>query len=156
LYNGLLSGVSLDGKGFFYPNPLESNGQHRRSPWFGVACCPGNITRFLASVPGYIYAQQADRIYVNLYIANHAELKLENGTEVRLTQATRYPWEGKVKLAVTLSRKNNFTLMLRVPGWARGEPVPSDLYSFANASHEPVTIRVNGEPVSATPNQGYV
>jgi DUF1680 family protein len=156
LYNGLLSGVSLDGKGFFYPNPLESNGQHRRSPWFGVACCPGNITRFLASVPGYVYAQQADLIYVNLYIANHAELKLENGTEVRLTQATRYPWEGKVKLAVTPSRKGNFRLMLRVPGWARGEPVPSDLYSFANESHEPVTIRVNGEPVSATPNQGYV
>ena len=68
LYNGLLSGVSLDGKSFFYPNPLESTGQHQRSPWFGVACCPGNMTRFLASVPGYVYAQQGDTLYVNLFV----------------------------------------------------------------------------------------
>jgi len=74
LYNGLISGVSLDGKTFFYPNPLESNGQHARSPWFGVACCPGNITRFMASVPGYVYAQKGDAIWVNLYMASSADV----------------------------------------------------------------------------------
>src|SRR6185436_5863448 len=73
LYNRLLSGVSLDGKGFFYPNPLESNGQHERSPWFGVACCPGNITRFLPSMPGYIYARRGDSVYVNLFADTSAE-----------------------------------------------------------------------------------
>jgi len=79
LYNGLISGVSLDGKTFFYPNPLESAGQHRRSPWFGVACCPGNITRFLPSVPGYVYAQRGDALYVNLFIGSTADIKLDNG-----------------------------------------------------------------------------
>src|SRR5579859_7603724 len=100
LYNGLLSGVSLDGKRFFYPNPLESDGRHQRSPWFGVACCPGNITRFLASVPGYVYAQQGDSIFVNLYVASTAELQVE-GTKVQLTQGTRYPWGGNVRFSVS-------------------------------------------------------
>ncbi len=98
LYNGLLSGVSLDGKRFFYPNPLESDGQHQRSPWFGVACCPGNITRFLASIPGYVYAQQADTIFVNLYAAGSAQVLLDNNQRVRLEQDTRYPWDGHIKL----------------------------------------------------------
>jgi DUF1680 family protein len=156
LYNGLLSGVSLDGKKFFYPNPLESNGQHARSPWFGVACCPGNITRFLASVPGYVYAQQGDSIYVNLYIANNAEVKLDNGTLVHLTQETRYPWAGNVRFAVSPVRETRFTIMLRIPGWARGEPVPGDLYRFADENHEPVAVRVNGQLVPATSVKGYV
>src|SRR5260370_25252238 len=94
LYNGLLSGVSLDGKGFFYPSPLESNGQHSRSPWFGVACCPGNMTRFLASVPGYVYGQQGDSIFVNLFAAGTAEIKMYNRRTVKLVQATRYTWAG--------------------------------------------------------------
>src|SRR5262245_19590511 len=90
LYNGLISGVSLDGRSFFYPNPLESNGQHQRSPWFGVACCPGNITRFLASVPGYVYAQRGDALWVNLFMASAADVKLDNGRTVKITQSTRY------------------------------------------------------------------
>ena len=91
LYNGLLSGVSLDGKAFFYPNPLESNGQHERSPWFGVACCPGNITRFLASMPGYIYAQRGDSVYVNLFIGSTADIAMDAGPRARRrrTRATR-------------------------------------------------------------------
>src|SRR5437588_12505352 len=84
LYNGLISGVSLDGKTFFYPNPLESNGQHARSPWFGVACCPGNITRFLASIPGYVYAQRGDEVFVNLYMSSRGEIKLDNGRKVTI------------------------------------------------------------------------
>ena len=94
LYNGLISGVSLDGKSYFYPNPLESNGQHQRSPWFGVACCPGNITRFMPSVPGYVYAQQGDTLYVNLFVAATRDIKLDNGRTVKMTQETRYPWDG--------------------------------------------------------------
>ena len=84
LYNGLISGVSLDGKSFFYPNPLESNGQHARSPWFGVACCPGNITRFLASVPGYVYATAAaTRCSSTSTRGSTAEVKLDGGTQSR-------------------------------------------------------------------------
>src|SRR5262249_60112799 len=91
LYNGLISGVSTDGKSFFYPNPLESIGQHERAPWFGVACCPGNITRFLASVPGYVYAHRGDTIFVNLYAKGTAEIEMEDGRTVRIAQETHYP-----------------------------------------------------------------
>jgi DUF1680 family protein len=156
LYNGLLSGVSLDGRSFFYPNPLESAGQHQRSPWFGVACCPGNMTRFLASVPGYVYAQQGSTLYVNLYVASSGDVKLDNGRTVKLVQETRYPWEGQVRLAVTPDRAGAFTLNLRIPGWARGQAVPSDLYRFADASEEPVVVKVNGRPQELKLAKGYL
>lgn len=156
LYNGLLSGVSLDGKGFFYANPLESNGQHARSPWFGVACCPGNITRFMPSIPGYVYAQQGDSLYVNLFVAGTAEIKLDNGTQVQLTQGTRYPWGGNVRLAVSPAKKARFTIKMRIPGWARDEAVPGDLYRFADEPREKVKLSVNGEAVPVTPVNGYV
>jgi DUF1680 family protein len=155
LYNGLLSGVSLDGKSYFYPNPLESAGQHQRSPWFGVACCPGNMTRFLASVPGYVYAQQGDVLYVNLYVASRAEVKMDGGRTVGLVQETRYPWDGAVRITVRPDKAGRFAMNVRIPGWARGEAVPSDLYRFADASDEPVTIKVNGQAVAMTPDKGY-
>ena len=129
LYNGLMSGVSLDGKTFFYPNPLESNGQHERSPWFGVACCPSNITRFMASVPGYLYAKAGNALYVNLYAAGTADIDL-NGRKVKVVQETRYPWDGAVKLTVTPDQAAAFAVKVRIPGWARNEPVPSNLYTF--------------------------
>src|SRR5438445_1157892 len=100
LYNGLISGVSLDGKSFFYPNPLESKGQHQRQPWFGVACCPGNITRFIASLPGYLYAQRGGDLYVNLFAKSRADVKLDSGRTLTLVQETRYPWDGRVALSV--------------------------------------------------------
>ena len=156
LYNGLISGVSLDGKTFFYPNPLESNGQHERSPWFGVACCPGNITRFLASVPGYVYARQGDSIYVNLYAEGTADIETEGGRTVRLAQKTRYPWDGGIRLTVTPDTERTFAIKLRIPGWARGEAVPSDLYRFAAPSDEQVTVSVNGDPVRVVLDRGYV
>ena len=136
LYNGLISGVSLKGDTFFYPNPLESNGQHARQQWFGVACCPGNITRFMASVPGYIYAKRGDALYVNLYAGGSADVDL-NGSRVHLVQETRYPWDGAVSIAVTPARTHAFTVALRIPGWAREEPVPGDLYRFADAAAAP-------------------
>ena len=155
LYNGLLSGVSLDGQSFFYPNPLESAGQDRRSPWFGVACCPGNITRFLPSLPGYVYAQQHDSVYVNLYVGNTADIKLDNGQKLKVVQDTRYPWDGVVKLTVTPDRITNLTMNLRIPGWARNEPVPSSLYRFIDSNDEPVVLKVNGKPVAFTVDKGY-
>src|SRR5262249_21428965 len=140
LYNGLVSGVALDGKTFFYPNPLESNGQHSRQEWFGVACCPGNITRFMPSVPGYLYATrpaagsgQPDVIYVNLFAAGTADVDLSGG-KVRIAQATTYPWDGAVKMTLTPNRSRRFTVNVRIPGWAREEPVPSDLYRFETPS----------------------
>ena len=155
LYNGLLSGVSLDGKSFFYPNPLESAGQHQRSPWFGVACCPGNMTRFLASVPGYVYAQQGDVLYVNLFVASTAEVKMDGGRTLRVVQETRYPWDGAVKITVTPERSGRYALNVRIPGWARGEAVPSDLYRFADAAAPPVSIAVNGRAVPLVLEKGY-
>jgi uncharacterized protein len=155
LYNGLISGVSLDGKSFFYPNPLESNGQHERSPWFGVACCPGNITRFLASVPGYVYAVQGDAIFVNLFAEGKGTIALGDGRKVQLAQETRYPWDGNVRIAVSPEKAGTFALKVRIPGWARNEPVPSDLYRFADKSDEPVVIRVNGQEVPVAINSGY-
>jgi uncharacterized protein len=156
LYNGLLSGVSLDGKAFFYPNPLESTGQHARSPWFGVACCPGNMTRFIASVPGYLYASEGRDLYVNLYAAGTARVELE-GTGVTVTQQTDYPWDGDVRLEIRPESETSFALKLRIPGWAREQAVPGNLYTFAASSPSEATIRINGERVDATANNaGYV
>jgi DUF1680 family protein len=159
LYNGLISGVSLDGKTFFYQNPLEATGQagkDQRSPWFGVACCPGNITRFMASVPGYVYAQRGDALWVNLYMANSADIKLDNGRTVRMTQETRYPWDGVVKMSVNPDQSVPLTVNVRIPGWARNEPVPTDLYRFTDKSADAVTLKVNGKSVPVKLDKGYV
>jgi DUF1680 family protein len=156
LYNGLISGVSLDGKSFFYPNPLESNGQHARSPWFGVACCPGNITRFLPSVPGYVYAQGNDALYVNLFIGSTAEIKMDNGDGLNITQETRYPWDGAIKITVSPEHNRKISINVRIPGWACNEPVPSNLYSFADTVTEPVILKVNGKPIPVKIDKGYV
>jgi DUF1680 family protein len=155
LYNGLISGVSLDGKTFFYPNPLESVGQHARSPWFGVACCPGNITRFMASVPGYMYARRGDALYVNLFAAGTADVDLAGG-KVKVTQETRYPWDGRVTMTIAPARASRFTINVRIPGWARNEPVPSDLYRFLDASKDAASLEVNGRPAAMKLDKGYV
>ena len=155
LYNGLLSGVSLDGTSFFYPNPLESAGQHARAPWFGVACCPGNMTRFLASVPGYVYAKSGSTIYVNLFAEGTADIQLDTGRSVTLRQQTRYPWDGKVTITVTPDRAADFTIDVRIPGWARNQAVPSDLYRFLDSAADPVVLKVNGAAVPLAIDKGY-
>jgi DUF1680 family protein len=109
LYNGLISGVSLDGETYLYPNPLESNGQYQRSPWFGVACCPGNITRFMPSLPGYVYSQRGDSLYVNLFMSNHATITLSGNRKVAIQQQTRYPWSGDIHLTVKPETAGTFT-----------------------------------------------
>jgi len=154
LYNGLLSGVSLDGKKFFYPNPLESSGDYERSPWFGCACCPGNITRFLPSLPGYFYAQQGDIVFVNLYAAGTADIKLVDGRTLKLTQQTEYPWDGDIKIVVAPAKKSRLQVAVRIPGWARDEAVPGDLYKFLDAA-QPVSLKVNGKTISIKLDKGY-
>lgn len=155
LYNGLISGVSLDGKSFFYPNPLESVGGYDRSPWFGVACCPGNITRFMASVPGYMYAHQGDTLYVNLYAASKAQVKMQTRT-VSVTQETRYPWDGAIRMTVQPQRAERFSINVRIPGWARNEPLPSSLYRYADTGNETPSLKVNGKSVPIVLEKGYV
>ena len=154
LYNGVISGVSLDGGAFFYPNPLESDGRYDREPWFGCACCPSNICRFIPSVPGYVYAAKDRDLYVNLYVGGTLTHKLA-GRAVTLTQSGGYPWTGDVRLTVDGNRAGTFTLRLRIPGWARGEVVPGDLYSFADEAPSGWRVCVNGEEVSGELEQGY-
>ena len=133
LFNGLVSGVSLDGKTFFYPNPLESNGQHARQEWFGVACCPGNITRFMPSVPGYLYATRGRFGLRESLCEGHREHRSAGGA-ITIDQDTRYPWDGAVTMTVT-PQARRFAINVRIPGWARNEPVPSD--SIASSTTPP-------------------
>ncbi len=129
LYNGLLSGVSLDGGKFFYPNPLESAGQHERQAWFGCACCPSNICRFIPSLPGYVYAVKDRDVYVNLFLSNSSTLNVD-GKKVSLTQTTDYPYGDSIRIKIDENRCGEFTMKIRVPGWADSAPVPSDLYAY--------------------------
>lgn len=154
LYNGVISGVSLDGKTFFYPNPLESDGTYARSEWFGCACCPSNITRFLASIPGYVYARRGNEIFVNLYIAGSAKVAMEDGRTMQLMQETIYPWNGTVRIRVDTA--GDCSLRLRIPGWARNQVVPSDLYRYIDSPAGAVQIRLNGQPVTGDVTDGYV
>jgi DUF1680 family protein len=140
LYNGVLSGVSLDGERFFYENPLASLGQHHRQPWFDCACCPPNLARLLASLGQYVYAQNNSEIVVHLYVQGNGQFQIA-GQKVRLRQETRYPWEGSVTMQLKMEQPLSFGLKLRIPGWCHTEH-----------------LSVNGEPMEI-PSQlerGYV
>jgi DUF1680 family protein len=137
-YNSFLGGVSQEGTSFCYVNPMRSNGDFRRSPWFSVPCCPTTIVRTFPRLGSYIYGQSDDGLWVNLFISGEATAKLANGQEVKLRQTTAYPWEGASKFEVETAAPQEFTLHLRVPGWA--------------ASH---SVRVNGEQVEAPVASGY-
>lgn len=161
LYNGVLSGVSLSGDRFFYPNPLEYDGKEvnnhghaGRAPWFGCACCPPNILRTIASLGGYVCAVQGDKLFVNLYAQGEAAATVA-GAKVRLEQTTRYPWDGAVTLRVKPEAPAAFSLCVRIPGWVRGKPLPGDLYSYDDSTPAPWSLRVNGETVAAEPKQGF-
>jgi DUF1680 family protein len=140
LYNGFLSGISLDGSRFFYENPLASNGHHHREGWFNCPCCPPNVARTLASLGGYFYSTGANDIWVHLYAQGTAKMQV-NGHEVSLRQVTKYPWDGDVRLDVDLSNPQRFTLHLRVPAWC-----------------EQWQLTVNGLPVDqqASTANGYI
>lgn len=157
IYNGFLSGISIRGDEFFYPNPLACRGGYARSKWFGCSCCPVNIVRFIPQIGPFTYAQRAASVYVNLFVASQATLKTPAGT-VTLSQTTDYPWAGNVRIDVSPDKERlTFPLKIRIPGWATGTPVPSDLY----AQTEPGTLRdvsvaVNGQPVPLALDRGYL
>ena len=146
LYNGILSGIGMDGKHFFYVNPLASGGGHHRQPFFPCACCPTNVVRFVPSIPGYVYAQGKRGIFVNLYVAGTGKIVYAAGTPITLTQETRYPFDGKVRLTLDKpkEKKGWFQLNLRIPEWCDGAKV-----SLNGKPIDPVRI-VNGyTPTSA-------
>lgn len=162
LYNGFLSGVSLSGDRFFYPNPLEydghtvnNHGHAGRAPWFGCACCPPNVLRTLAALTGYFYAVRDNQVFVNLYAESEASVKLADQS-VKLAQTTDYPWDGKIQITVSPEKPSAFALRLRLPGWVQGRPVPSDLYSYVNAGPAAWSLTVNGQPVKVQPEQGFL
>lgn len=161
LYNGLISGVGLDGKSFFYTNAMEIRNsfshadiERERSGWFECSCCPTNVCRFVPAVPGYMYAQKGDQLYVNLFISSTADLSV-NGRALQLTQQNNYPWEGKLSFTVNTAKPNAFSMLLRIPGWAMNTAVPSDLYRFDNNINEKPEIKVNGIAVAYDMQNGY-
>ncbi|WP_413669030.1 beta-L-arabinofuranosidase domain-containing protein [Mucilaginibacter sp. Mucisp86] len=154
LYNGLLSGVSLSGNRFFYPNPLASMFQHQRSAWISCACCISNMTRFLPSLPGYVYAKNKNDLYINLFMSNSSNIKLTEGN-VNIVQQTDYPWKGKVDITVNPDKTGEFTLRIRIPGWAKQQPVPGDLYAFMDKRSFPLTLMINGQAKSFETEKGY-
>lgn len=162
LYNNVISGVGLDGKTFFYVNPLAcdadfkfNQGALTRQPWFDCSCCPTNICRFLPSIPGYVYAQKQNDLYVNLFIGSSANIKLNGSIPVEISQETRYPWDGAVKIKVNPTKKAFFTVNLRIPGWIRNQPVPGNLYSYISPIKETFSIKVNGKDAEYRTENGY-
>jgi DUF1680 family protein len=161
LYNNMLAGVSLKGDTFFYPNVLEFDGKETfnqgascRSEWFNCSCCPSNVSRFIPSLPGYIYGTRQDSVYINLYVGNEAEIPL-HGNRIRISQSTAYPWNGLVRIEIDPDQTADFTIRLRIPGWALNQPVPGDLYSFINPASRAYTVSVNGENKKAELEHGY-
>ena len=154
VYNAMLSGISLKGDTFFYPNPLLSLGQHERSPWFACACCPSNLPRFMLSMPGHAYAVGGDRLFVNLFVQGKARVGMPGG-EVVVEQQTRYPWDGDVSIRVSPAKAGPFALHLRVPGWAMDHPVPGDLYRDLESARDIVTLKVNGLLVPIRLERGF-
>lgn len=162
LYNGFLAGVSLEGDTFFYPNPLESDGVYKfnhgsalRAPWFGCSCCPVNVARFVPSLANYIYGQRDGEVFLNLFIANEAALDVA-GTAVKFVQKGRYPWDGAIEVVVEPETPTEFTLNVRIPGWAQGHPLPSDLYRYQEPGPVRFDLSVNGVPQQSEPVNGYV
>jgi DUF1680 family protein len=154
LYNSMLSGVSLSADRFFYPNPLESNGQHERNAWFGCACCPSNIARFVPAIPGYVYAVTDKELYVNLFISNNADITLGK-RKVNISQKANFPWDGKVEITVNPETRGKFDLKIRFPGWALNEALPGGLYKFTDQNNETIKLSVNGEDSKIALVDGY-
>ena len=161
LYNGVLAGISLDGTHFFYPNPLESDGEYAfnkgsctREEWFDCSCCPTNLIRFIPNIPNMIYATRHNTLYVNLYMANEAKVTLQN-KNVHIRQITNYPWNSQISMNISPEKEMNFTLKVRIPGWALNRPVPGNLYQYNNTTGGNYVISVNGIKVASDLNNGY-
>jgi DUF1680 family protein len=161
LYNGLLAGISLDGKSFFYVNPLEADGKFEfnqgaktRRNWFDCSCCPTNLVRFIPSLLALVYAQRKDELFINLYVASSAKVSVNN-KPVTIEQETLYPWQGDVNIKITPVKAQRFTLKFRIPGWAQNRPLPGGLYSYTDTVSEKIVITVNGKEISYDTHLGY-
>ncbi|GAB2864105.1 glycoside hydrolase family 127 protein [Hymenobacter ruber] len=161
LYNGLISGVGLDGKSFFYSNAMQiknAMGYHDTEParagWFECSCCPTNLARLMPALPGYVYAQKDRDLYVNLFVSGTTTLRIGKQS-VGITQQNNYPWDGGLQFTVNPATATDFTLRLRIPGWARNQAMPSSLYTFATPSSQVATVKINGRPVAYTLQNGY-
>lgn len=161
LYNGMISGVSMTGDLFFYPNALESDGKYKfnmdklgRQPWFDCSCCPSNVIRFIPSVTNYVYAHHDDDLFVNLFVASKTNIDVDENP-VQIIQETDYPWNGKVIIKVDPQDSQTFVLNIRIPGWATGHPLPGELYYFLDKEQSEVSLTVNGEPLVLDLRQGF-
>jgi DUF1680 family protein len=161
LYNGLISGIGLDGKSFFYTNAMQvkNSFQHKdmegsRSGWFECSCCPTNLARLIPSIPGYMYAQKDDQLYVNLFINSTVDLTISN-QPVQVTQQNNYPWDGAFEFNINPKKAAAFNLLIRIPGWALNQAIPSTLYQFQNNSDTKPVIKVNGQTVAYNIEKGY-
>jgi len=158
IYNNVLSGTSASGDRFFYVNRLSSSGDGRdnRWEWASLPCCPPNLVRFLASMPGYIYAQDKNEIYVNLYVSSETPFKV-NEKEISLSVESEMPWGGKSRITVSAEEEVKGNIKLRIPGWARNKPVPGNLYSYLDKVDVQTRISINGENVTYIVDKlGYV
>lgn len=157
LYNGVISGMSADGGRFFYPNPLAADGHYKfnadgtteRQPWFGCACCPSNLCRFIPSVPGYVYAAHGRNLYVNLFVDGTASINIGGKKPVSLTVSTAYPYSGEVGMTVNSSDRTPYTIKIRIPGWARGEATPGGLYTYTDGLQKQYSLTLNGKKTQA-------
>ncbi|WP_127138755.1 glycoside hydrolase family 127 protein [Flagellimonas oceanensis] len=161
LYNGLISGLSLDGQQFFYPNALESDGVYKfnqgactRKDWFDCSCCPTNVIRFIPAMPGLIYSKTGNTLYTNLYASNEANVALKD-QDVLVAQSTSYPWDGKVRFTVNPEQKGEFTIKFRIPGWSRNIVLPGDLYQYASKDETSNKLSLNGEELDVVADNGY-
>ncbi|MGZ8554082.1 MAG: glycoside hydrolase family 127 protein, partial [Chitinophagaceae bacterium] len=161
LYNGLISGIGLDGKSFFYTNAMQVRNSmaHKdmeaaRSGWFECSCCPTNLVRLIPSVPGYMYGQKDDNLFVNLFIAGSAAITMGN-KKINIVQENNYPWDGALSFTISPTSTAAFNLLVRLPGWAQNKAMPSTLYQFEASSDAGITIKVNGQPYSYTVQNGY-
>ena len=161
LYNGMLSGVGLDGKSFFYTNAMQvTDGfshnalERQRSGWFECSCCPTNILRLLPSLPGYIYAQKEHDLYINLFISSKTTVNMADGP-VEIIQKNNYPWDGNLSFTLSPASTQSMTVRLRLPGWALDQEIPSSLYSFTDKMGGTPLIRINGERTPYKIESGY-
>lgn len=158
LYNGLISGISADGKLFFYTNPLESDGEFKfnrgfctRQSWFDCSCCPTNLIRFIPYVPALIYAAQKDTVYTNLFISSNVRVG-----NISIKQQSGYPWSGHTTFHIEPDTKSTFTMKIRIPGWLRNEAVPGDLYTYLGSEQGTPTLTINSKSETPQITNGYL
>ncbi|MBK9338185.1 MAG: glycoside hydrolase family 127 protein [Lewinellaceae bacterium] len=159
LYNALNAGLSLSGDRYFYPNPLESRKNVERTEWFFCACCPPNLTRFFEGMPALLYAKKGNELYINQFAASKTQIENTNSKGqkvlVLIRQETGFPWDGRVNIHVDPAKPNTFALKIRIPGWAKGNAVPLDLYRYFAYTDNPVSIRLNGRAVVPKFENGF-